>query len=155
VTYENLDVRLIEALKEDARRSLRELAEVLDVSTSTVRNHLRDLEEREIVKGYRPVVDYAALGYTLVTVTRIKARGDAIPGIVEELVEDSRLTHVYEITGDFDVMVVGRFRSDAEMNREIKRLLNVSGVEGTNTSVVLEVHKESGDVTLTEHLEQG
>jgi DNA-binding Lrp family transcriptional regulator len=154
VTYENLDVRLIEALQDDARRSLRQLAEVLDVSTGTVRNHLRDLEERGVIRGYRPDVDYAKLGYTLVTVTRIKARGDAIPRIVDDLAADGRLTHVYEITGDFDVLVVGRFRSDEEMNREIKRLLGVEGVEGTNTSVVLEVHKEAGELALTEHREE-
>lgn len=154
MTYEHLDRRLIRALQEDARRSLRELAEALEVSTGTVRNHLRDLEERGVIRGYRPDVDYARLGYSLVTVTRIKARGDAIPGIVEELVADPRLTHVYEITGDFDVMVVGRFRSDVEMNREIKRLLGVEGVEGTNTSVVLEVHKEGGDVDPMEGIEE-
>lgn len=153
MTYEHLDVRLVEALQEDARRSLRELAEVLDVSAGTVRNHLRDLEERGVVRGYKPVVDYAELGYSLVTVTRIKARGSAIPRIVEDLAADSRLTHVYEITGDFDVLAIGRFRSDTEMNQEIKRLLSVDGVEGTNTSVVLEVHKEGGDVALTEHLD--
>lgn len=149
MTYEHLDRRLIGALQRDARRSMRKLAEELDVSTSTVRNHLRDLEERGVIRGYKPVVDYAGLGYTLVTVTRIKARGDAIPRIVEDLAADSRLTHVYEITGEFDVLAVGRFRSDTEMNREIKRLLAVEGVEGTNTSVVLEVHKEGGDLDLT------
>lgn len=153
MTYEHLDRRLIDALQRDARRSMRQLAEELDVSTSTVRNHLRDLEERGVIRGYRPVVDYAKLGYTLVAITRIKARGDAIPRIVEDLAADSRLTNVYEITGDFDVLAVGRFRSDTEMNREIKRLLGVEGVEGTNTSVVLEVHKEGGDLDLTEDLE--
>ncbi len=153
MTYEHLDRRLIRALQEDARRSLRALARELDVSTSTVRNHLSDLEERGVVRGYKPVVDYGALGYTLVTVTRIKARGEAIPGIVEDLKADSRLTHVYEITGDFDVLAIGRFRDDTEMNREIKRLLGVEGVEGTNTSVVLEVHKEGGDLDVTGDLE--
>lgn len=154
MAYEHLDERLIEALKRGARRSFRQLAEELDVSSSTVRNHIQDLEERGVIRGYRPVVDYGKLGYTLVTVTRIKARGDAIPDIVRELSADGRLTHVYEITGDFDVLAVGRFRSDTEMNREIKRLLGVPGVEGTNTSVVLEVHKETGDVELTAELEE-
>ena len=154
MTYEHLDRRLIRALQRDARRSLRELAGELDVSTSTVRNHLRDLEESGVIRGYKPVVDYGRLGYTLVTITRIKARGDAIPGIVEDLEADSRLTHVYEITGDFDVLAIGRFRDDTEMNREIKRLLAVDGVEGTNTSVVLEVHKEGGDVDVTEDLDR-
>ena len=154
MTYQHLDRRLIRALQRDARRSMRQLAEELDVSTSTVRNHLRDLEERGVILGYRPVVDYASLGYSLVAIMRIKARGDAIPRIVEDLAADSRLTHVYEITGDFDVLAVGRFRSDTEMNREIKRLLAVEGVEGTNTSVVLEVHKEAGDLDLTEDIEE-
>lgn len=154
MTYEHLDRRLVRALQEDARRSLRALAEELDVSTSTVRNHLEDLEGRGVVTGYKPVVDYAALGYSLVTITRIKARGEAIPGIVEDLKADSRLTHVYEITGDFDVLAIGRFRDDREMNREIKRLLSVDGVEGTNTSVVLEVHEEAGDLDVTAGLEE-
>ena len=153
MTYEHLDRRLIRALQEDARRSLRALARELDVSTSTVRNHLADLEESGVIRGYKPVVDYGALGYTMVTITRIKARGEAIPGIVEDLKADSRLSHVYEITGDFDVLAIGRFRDDTEMNREIKRLLGVEGVEGTNTSVVLEVHKEGGDLDVVEDLE--
>lgn len=150
MAYRDLDARLIEALREDARRSLRELGEALGVSTSTVRNHLRGLEERGVIVGYRPVIDYARLGYGLVAVIRIKARGDALPGIVDALVADDRLTHVYEITGDFDVMVVGRFRSETEMNQEIKRLLGLPGIEGTNTSIVLSAPKEAGDISLAD-----
>jgi DNA-binding Lrp family transcriptional regulator len=149
MAYQDLDARLIEALRDDARRSLRELGEALGVSTSTVRNHLRGLEESGVISGYRPVVDYSRLGYGLVAVIRIKARGDALPRIVEALVADDRLTHVYEITGEFDVMVIGRFRSETEMNREIKRLLGLPGIEGTNTSIVLSAPKEAGDISLT------
>ncbi|MDP2479843.1 MAG: Lrp/AsnC family transcriptional regulator [Candidatus Palauibacterales bacterium] len=150
MAYQDLDARLIEALRDDARRSLRELGEALGVSTSTVRNHLHELEESGVISGYRPVVDYSRLGYGLVAVIRIKARGDALPRIVEALVADDRLTHVYEITGEFDVMVIGRFRSETEMNREIKRLLGLPGIEGTNTSIVLSAPKEAGDISLTE-----
>lgn len=154
MTYRNLDVRLIRALQEDGRRSLRQLAEVLDVSTSTVRNHLDDLLERGVIQGFRPVVDYTKLGYGLVAVTRIKARGDAIPAIVERLVADERLTHVYEITGEFDVMAIGRFRSETEMNHEIKRMLSLPGIEGTNTSIVLSAPKEAADLDLTADLDE-
>ncbi|HKK09113.1 MAG TPA: Lrp/AsnC family transcriptional regulator [Gemmatimonadota bacterium] len=150
MAYPDLDARLIEALRQDARRTLRELAEALEVSTSTVRNHLAELEESGVIQGYRPVIDYGRLGYGLVAVIRIKARGDALPRIVDALVADDRLTHVYEITGEFDVMVIGRFRSETEMNREIKRLLGLPGIEGTNTSIVLSAPKEAGDLSLVE-----
>ncbi|MCZ6477373.1 MAG: Lrp/AsnC family transcriptional regulator [Gemmatimonadetes bacterium] len=148
MTYRDLDIRLIRALQEDGRRSLRQLANVLGVSTSTVSKRLEDLRERGVVKGFRPVIDYARLGYGLIAVTKIKARGDALPSIVEALAAERNLTHVYEITGEFDVLVIGRFRNEREMNREIKRMLSLPGIEGTNTSVVLSAAKEDGDVEL-------
>lgn len=148
MTYQDLDIRLIRALRADARRSLRKLAAELGVSPSTVGKRLSDLEERGVVRGYRPVVDYRKLGFGLIAVTKIKARGEALPAIVEALTEDPHLTHVYEITGEFDVLVVGRFRNERAMNREIKRMLSLSGIEGTNTSIVLSAPKEDADVLL-------
>ena len=148
MTYRELDVRLIRALQDDARRSLRNLAEELKVSPSTVGHRLSDLVSRGVIRGFKPDLDYAKLGMGLVAVTKIKARGDALPAIVEALREDARLTHVYEITGDFDVLVIGRFRDEGEMNKEIKRMLGLPGIEGTNTSIVLSTAKEGADLEL-------
>ncbi|MFW6084064.1 MAG: winged helix-turn-helix transcriptional regulator [Gemmatimonadota bacterium] len=148
MTYRNLDRRILRALQEDARRSNRQLARELDVAATTVGNHLADLEERGIVRGYRADIDYRKLGFGLVAVTRIKAKGEALPAIVKSLTEHPSLTHVYEITGEFDVMVIGRFADEQEMNREIKSMLSMSGIEGTNTSIVLDAPKEQLDVGL-------
>lgn len=148
MTYRDLDVRLIKALKADARRSLRQLAADLGVSTGTVSKRLDRLMEQGIITGFRPQVDYAKLGFGLLAITRIKARGEALPGIVSNLKDDAFLTHVYEITGDFDIMVIGRYRNENEMNREIKRMLGLPGIEGTNTSIVLSAAKEGGDLEL-------
>ena len=112
MTYRDLDVRLIRALQEDGRRSLRQLANLLGVSTSPVSKRLEDLKARGVVRGFRPVIDYARRGYGRIAVTKIKARGDALPSIVEALAAERNLTHVYEITGEFDVFVIGRFRNE-------------------------------------------
>jgi len=146
VTYRDLDIRLLTELQLDARRSNRQLADVLGVAASTVGARIRDLEKRGAIRGYRAVIDYSELGLGLIAVTRIKARGDALPLIVKSLTQHPSLTHVYEITGEFDVMVIGRFANETEMNREIKSMLSLPGIEGTNTSVVLDAPKESLDV---------
>ncbi len=148
MTYRDLDVRLIRALQMDARRSNRQLAEELGVAASTVGHRLRDLEERGVIQGYRPLIDYSKLGLGLVAITRIKARGEELANIIRSLILHPHLTHVYEITGEFDVMVIGRFQDEAEMNREIKSMLSLPGIEGTNTSVVLDAPKEQLDVEL-------
>ena len=40
MTYENLDRKLVNALLDDGRASLRSLGEDLDVSVTTVSNHI-------------------------------------------------------------------------------------------------------------------
>ena len=148
MTYRDLDRRLIRALVDNARRSNRQLAAELDVAATTVGKRLADLEESGVIRGYRPDIDYGKLGLGLVAVTRIKARGESLPAIVKSLTLHPHLTHVYQITGEFDVMVIGRFADESEMNREIKSMLSMPGIEGTNTSIVLDAPKEQLDVDL-------
>jgi DNA-binding Lrp family transcriptional regulator len=145
--YKDLDRRIVEYLQRDGRASLRELARQLRVSTTTVGHRLRELELQGVIRGYKALVDYAKLGYPITTVTLIKARGNQIPAIVAELTKnDEHLTHVYEITGEFDILVIGKFRDQESMNREIKRLLSHPAIERTNTSIVLAVAKEEAAV---------
>lgn len=148
MTYRDLDARILRALREDARQSNRRIARQLDVAATTVGKRLADLEQRGVIRGYRADIDYGKLGLGLVAVTRIKARGEALPAIVESLTSHPNLTHVYEITGEFDVMVIGRFANESEMNREIKSMLSMPGIEGTNTSIVLDAPKEQLDVEI-------
>lgn len=54
MAYENLDENLINALLTDGRASLRSLGDELDVSVTTVSNHIRELEGEGIITGYLP-----------------------------------------------------------------------------------------------------
>ncbi len=148
MTYASLDHDIIEELRRDGRASLRTVAERLGVSTSTVSHRVKQMEAQGIITGYKPVIDYAKLGYRLTAITKIKAKGTRIPDIVDELVREEMLVDVYEITGDYDVLVIGKFLDEDMMNREIKRILSHPEIESTNTSIVLSVAKEGGDLDL-------
>jgi DNA-binding Lrp family transcriptional regulator len=137
MTYENLDARLINALLGDGRASLRSLAEELDVSVTTVSNHLRDLEDEGVIEGYTPIVNYDALGYDVTAVVQLKVDGSALPEITERLQEQEQMISVYEVTGDYDVIAIGKFKDTDGMNRQIKALLTDADIRESNTSVVL------------------
>ncbi|ERH11583.1 MAG: transcriptional regulator [halophilic archaeon J07HB67] len=138
MTYENLDANLINALLEDGRASLRSLGEELDVSVTTVSNHLQDLEDDGVIQGYRPRVDYDKLGYDVTAVVQLKVDGQALPEITERLDDVDGMVSVYEVTGDYDVIAVGKFHDTDEMNDRIKDLLSDAEIRETNTSVVLD-----------------
>ncbi|PSQ10460.1 AsnC family transcriptional regulator [Halobacteriales archaeon QS_5_70_15] len=137
MTYENLDEKLINALLDDGRASLRSLAEKLDVSVTTVSNHLSDLEENGVIKGYTPKVDYDELGYDVTAVIQLKVEGSALPEITERLKDHQQMVSVYEVTGDHDVIAIGKFEDTDAMNDQIKELLVDPDIKESNTSVVL------------------
>jgi DNA-binding Lrp family transcriptional regulator len=137
MTYENLDAKLINALLGDGRASLRSLAEELDVSVTTVSNHLRDLEEEGVIEGYTPRVNYGALGYDVTAILQLKVEGSALPDITDRLQEQKQMISVYEVTGDYDVIAVGKFIDTDGMNEQIKTLLTDADIRESNTSVVL------------------
>jgi DNA-binding Lrp family transcriptional regulator len=137
MTYENLDAKLINALLGDGRASLRSLAEELDVSVTTVSNHLRDLEEEGVIEGYTPRVNYDALGYDVTAILQLKVEGSALPDITDRLKEQKQMVSVYEVTGDYDVIAIGKFVDTDGMNDQIKTLLTDVDIRESNTSVVL------------------
>jgi len=142
MTYENLDRKLVNALLGDGRASLRSLAEDLDVSVTTVSNHLSDLEEDGIIRGYTPKIDYDALGYDVTAILQLKVEGSGLQAVTEELTEHRQMVSVYEVTGDHDIVAVGKFTDTDDMNDEIKTLLNHPEIKESNTSVVLNAAKE-------------
>ena len=148
MTYENLDAKLINALLGDGRASLRSLAEDLDVSVTTVSNHLRDLEDEGVIEGYTPRVNYDALGYDVTAIIQLKVEGSALPDITERLRDQKQMATVYEVTGDYDVIAIGKFRDTDGMNAQIKELLTDADIRESNTSVVLNAVKDNAQFDL-------
>lgn len=56
---DNVDRGILHELQVDARnRNAQEIADKVDVSASTVRNRIEQLEEAEVIEGYHPKIDY-------------------------------------------------------------------------------------------------
>lgn len=142
MTYENLDRKLVNALLGDGRASLRSLGEDLDVSVTTVSNHLSTLEDEGIINGYTPKVDYDALGYDVTAIIQLKVEGSSLPEVTESLKKHKQMISVYEVTGDYDIIAVGKFTDTDGMNAQIKELLTDPEINESNTSVVLNTASE-------------
>ena len=148
MTYENLDAKLVNALLDNGRASLRSLAEELDVSVTTVSNHLSDLEDEGVIDGYTPRVNYDSLDYDVTAVIQLKVEGTALPDITETLRQHRQMMSVYEVTGDYDVIAIGKFKDTDGMNDQIKALLTDPDIKESNTSVVLNAVTENEQFAL-------
>ena len=143
MTYENLDSKLVNELLGDGRASLRSLAETLDVSVTTVSNHLSDLEEADVIEGYSPIVNYENIGYDVTAIIHLKVEGNALPDITDRLDGHKQMISVYEVTGNYDIVAIGKFKDTDGMNDQIKTLLTDPDIKESNTSGVLNATSEN------------
>jgi len=141
-SLDELDIKILSLLSEDARKSCRELAEKLDVASGTIYNRVRKMSETGVIKGYIPLLDHAKLGYGLMALILVQVEGQHLTEVEKELAKPAEVVAVYDITGEFDVAVLARFKSQASMNAFIKDTLKIPYIRRTVTNVVLNVVKE-------------
>lgn len=58
------------------------------------------------------------------------------------IAKDKHLSGVYDITGDWDSLVIARFKDRRELNGFIKKVLSIDHVERSNTQLVLTIIKD-------------
>ena len=142
------NIKLLRALQEDGRRSLRKIAKELDVSTVTVINRMKELRKKGIIKGFSVQIEPSKIGLGLTAVISLKARGKLLLPVQEKVSKDPRVCGVYDVTGDFDSIVVARFKNVQDLNNFVKKVLIMEGIERTSTQVAMNVIKEDFGVNL-------
>ncbi len=81
------DIKIVEALIDDARMSLKDLATHVGLSSPGVSERIRRLQERGVIRGFTVDIDPKVLGYSLQAIVRIRP----LPGklhIVQQLIQE-------------------------------------------------------------------
>ncbi|MFC6723598.1 Lrp/AsnC family transcriptional regulator [Halobium palmae] len=113
---DSIDRHILYYLQQDARHtSSSEIAEKLDLSPSTVRTRLGELERTGIIRGYHIDIDYGRAGYPLYTKIICKAPISKRGSLAERSRDVRGVTAVREVmTGQRNVYVnaIGKDHDD-------------------------------------------
>ena len=142
------DRALIGALNRNGRASLRELAAELDVALGTVSTRLRRLEEAHVITGFVPEVDAERAGFPLVAIIGLRIAKGKLMEVQAKVAQDPAVYGVYDVTGDWDSIVLVRFRDRYQMDDFIKHTQAFRHVERSYTQLVLNTVKEECRVIL-------
>jgi len=130
---DDIDQRLIAALMEDSRRSLKALAQLTGLSAPSVAERLRKLEERGVLKSYTVEVDPKAFGYQLQAIVRIRPLPGQLQVVERQIQQIAQFTECDKVTGDDCFIARLHVRSIEELDTVLDGL---NAYAETNTAII-------------------
>ncbi|MEM2743408.1 MAG: Lrp/AsnC family transcriptional regulator, partial [Candidatus Methanomethylicaceae archaeon] len=112
------------------------------ISIGTIHNRIKRMRDLGIIKGFSVILDSEKMGYELTAIILIQVDGGYILDVERTLANSRPVIAVYDITGDFDIIVIAKFKSREELNTFIKDVLKIPHVKRTVTSIALNIVKE-------------
>lgn len=138
--YDELDKRIIELMCRSSQGSYRQLAKQLDVHPTTLIQRVKNLESKGVIQGYRASIDYMKLGFEYMGLVSIIA--DNVTTVQTEIAKIPQVVAVFDVTGESDCMAWIACLDRDEFSYVVKEINAIKDVKKTNTSVILNIHKD-------------
>lgn len=130
---DEIDQLLIGALMEDSRKSLKALAALSGLSSPSVAERIRKLEEREVIKGYTVEVDHKAFGYQLQAIIRIRPLPGQLQEVERQIQNIPQFTECDKVTGEDCFIARLCVRSIEQLDTLLD---NLNAYAETNTAII-------------------
>ncbi|MEM7819285.1 MAG: Lrp/AsnC family transcriptional regulator [Candidatus Aenigmatarchaeota archaeon] len=139
---DEIDKKILNLILENSKLSYRKIAKKLGISVATIMNRVNKLEKNGIVEKYTTKLNYEKLGYDLNVIIDIRVSKGKLFDVERKIASHPNVGAVYDITGQFDVMVIANFKSRKELDRFLKKIQTFDFVERTETKLILNKVKE-------------
>ena len=143
-----IDSELLVQLSKNGKASQRALAKETGAALGTVNAHVKQLENRKRIKGYFANIDPEKVGFKLTAIINLRIKKGTLIDVQASIAKHSRVFGVYDVTGEWDSLILARFKDREEMDKFIKTTLSQKHIELTSTSLVLNTVKEEPRVML-------
>jgi len=144
-----LKVKILELLKEDARLPAERIAVMLDVPEEQVKQAIREMEADKVIVKYATVVNWSRVDEEKVTalieVQITPERGRGFDAIAERIYLHPEVKSVYLMSGAYDLLVEVEGRNLKEVAAFVSgKLSPIDRVLSTKTHFILKKYKQDG-----------
>lgn len=135
--FDDLDRRLIAALREDGRAPVSKLATILGVSRATVQTRLDRMLESGAILGFtvRFRQDYDT--QAIRAIMMIQVAGRSTTAVIRQLRGMPELVSLHTTNGAWDLIAEIRAESLTDFDRVLREVRTIDGIENSETSMLL------------------
>ena len=143
---DQFDRRILEAVSEDGRMSITELAARVGLSKTPCQVRFRQLIANGYIEGFKAILNPAKMGLDHVAFVEVKLSDTtevALKGFNEAIKKVKEVEECHMIAGRFDYLVKVRTRDIGKYRRVLgEKISTLPHVASTSTNVAMETIKE-------------
>lgn len=141
---DNIDLKIIRCLTNNARMSASEVAGKVKLSTSAVIERIKKLEQNGTILGYTTVLDSGKLGKDVTAIMSIVVDHPKYnDGLIAAVNANPHITECLYIAGEVDFFIKVVTDNTKTLETVLNELKSIPGVSKTKTNIVLNSPKMS------------
>lgn len=149
-TPDKKDLAILKLLQENARITVKEISEKVNLSTTPVHERIKRMEETGVIKQYATLVDNAKVkkGLTVICYVSLKQHGkNAGVKFIKTINELNEVIECFSISGEFDFMLkVVCEDMNAYYDFHVNELSEIENVGHLQSIFVMGIIKETHQV---------
>lgn len=142
VELDELDYKILEILREDARTPFTEIGRDLGVSDATVHVRVNKMMDEGVIERYTVQVDEEVLGRKVSGFVLLNVKPGFLREVAKELVKNERVSAVYETHGPNDLIVMVQASKLEELRDLMLEVREVPNVLSSELITVLKAWKK-------------
>lgn len=132
---DEIDEKIMDLLEENSRMTYVEIGNSVGLSEGAIRNRIQSLVTDKVIKRFtiEKSISHGVRALTMIAVEpgvptfEVSTKVNQLEGV----------ERIYEVTGEYDIVMVSNGNNIEAINKVIEEIRKISGVEKTNTIIVL------------------
>jgi DNA-binding Lrp family transcriptional regulator len=139
----NIDIAIINSLMQDGRKSFRQIAKEIRVSTPTVESHFTRMKDMELIKNIVPILELNKIENQIHALLYLKVDPSYSMNIASILSLFSEVKDVYSTTGEYSIAIKLSLNSIEGLEEFVRQKISViEGIKSLSYHIITKIIKE-------------
>ena len=143
LSVDDIDLKIIQILSENARMSNVDIANKISVSEGTVRRRIAEMAKNNVIEGFILLLNCEEAEKCVKAFISMEIADSNLQGVADELLKDhDRIIALYRTNTRFNLLCEVMFRSVIELQEFIDRCHKIEGVVDSDVKMVIGSYKK-------------
>ncbi len=133
---DNLDIEILRLLQSNSRTPFSDISRKLGVPETTIRYRIKKLLEKRVIRGFYTLVEPSKVGFPFSIIILADIDPDRLNYIFDELRSIPEATHVFKLTGKYNIVAIFHVRSMNQISEIDEKIRSLEGIKSAETLLV-------------------